>query len=128
MGIQRLTAIIDASWNVKEYHYGVCTHPLPLDGKYLMFCSRKSKSKQSRVCKIGTHYDLHKFPLLPLTVNRNHCDPWVFQPMVGRCKIATENYDLFKEGRALSPFLLPIGSQKSKITVQHFLWIVLLDE
>ena len=31
-------------------------HPLPLDGKYHMFCSRENK--QSRVYKIGVHFDL----------------------------------------------------------------------
>ena len=31
-------------------------HPLPLDGKYHMFCSRENK--QSRVYKISVHYDL----------------------------------------------------------------------
>ena len=31
-------------------------HPLPLDGKYHMVCSRENK--QSRVYKIGVHYDL----------------------------------------------------------------------
>ena len=33
-----------------------------------------------------------------------------------------------KERRALSPFVGPLGSQKSKVTVQHHLWIDLLDE
>ena len=31
-------------------------HPLSLDGKYHMFCSRENK--QSRVYKTGVHYDL----------------------------------------------------------------------
>ena len=31
-------------------------HPLPFDGKYHIFCSRENK--QSRVYKIGVHYDL----------------------------------------------------------------------
>ena len=30
-------------------------HPLPLNGKYHMFCSRENK--QCRVCKIGVRYD-----------------------------------------------------------------------
>ena len=35
---------------------------------------------------------------------------------------------LSMKGRALSPFFGPLGSQKSKVTLQHYLWIVLLDE
>ena len=31
-------------------------------------------------------------------------------------------------GRALSPFFGPLGSQKSKVTLKHSLWIVLFDE
>ena len=31
-------------------------HPLSLDRRYHMFCSRDNK--QSRICKIGVHYDL----------------------------------------------------------------------
>ena len=41
-------------------------HPLPLDGKYHMFCSREDK--QSRVYKIGVQFDLQK-SLFPLEVN-----------------------------------------------------------
>ena len=42
-------------------------HPLSLDGKYHMFCS--SENKQSRVYKIGVHYDLQKSSMFPLEVN-----------------------------------------------------------
>ena len=38
-----------------RYERDVPNH-LSLDGKYHMFCSRKNK--QSRVYKIGVHYDL----------------------------------------------------------------------
>ena len=59
--------------------------PLPpsLDSKCHMFCSLIIK--QSRVCKIGVHYDLQKIPMLLLTVNRNPCDLWDFQLMVYKC-------------------------------------------
>ena len=50
----------------------------------VMFCS--PKGKQSRVCKIGINFDLQKFPMLLLTVNRNPCDPWAFQLMVYKCE------------------------------------------
>ena len=43
--------------------------PLPLDSKYHMFCFLIIK--QSRVCKISNRFDLQKFPMLPLTDNRN---------------------------------------------------------
>ena len=33
-----------------------------------------------------------------------------------------------KEGRAFSPFFGPLGSQKSKVTLRHYLSIGLLDE
>ena len=42
-------------------------HPLPLNGKYRMFCSRENK--QSRVYKISVHYDLQNFSVFPLEVN-----------------------------------------------------------
>ena len=42
-------------------------HPLPLDSKYHMFCSRENK--QSRVYKIGVHYDLQNSSMFPLQVN-----------------------------------------------------------
>ena len=35
-------------------------HPLSLDGKFHMFCSHEKK--QSRVYKIGIHYDLQILP------------------------------------------------------------------
>ena len=57
--------------------------PLPLDSKYHMYCFLKGK--QRRVCKIGVHDDLQKFPILLLTVNPNPCDPWAFQLMVFKC-------------------------------------------
>ena len=40
-------------------------HPLSLDGKYHMFCSRENK--QSRIYKIGVHYDLQNSSMFPLT-------------------------------------------------------------
>ena len=43
--------------------------PLPLDGKYHMFCSRENN--QSRVYKIGVHYDLQNSFMFPLEVNWN---------------------------------------------------------
>ena len=42
-------------------------HPLSLNGKYHMFCARKNK--QSRVYKIGVHYDLQNSSMFPLEVN-----------------------------------------------------------
>ena len=42
-------------------------HPLPLDSKYHIFCSRESK--QRRVYKIGVHYDLQNSSMFPLEVN-----------------------------------------------------------
>ena len=55
-------------------------HPLPLDRKYHMFCSRENK--QSRVCKIGVHYDLQNSFMFPLEVKRNTYGTCVFQLMV----------------------------------------------
>ena len=55
-------------------------HPLPLDGKYHMFCSRENT--QSRVYKIGVHYDLQNSSMFPLEVNWNTYDTCVFQLMV----------------------------------------------
>ena len=57
--------------------------PLPLDSKYHMFCILIIK--QSRVFKISVRFDLQKFPMLPLTVNRNACNPLIFQLMVYKC-------------------------------------------
>ena len=57
--------------------------PLTLDSKYHMFCFLIIKL--SRVCKISVHFDLQKFPMLPLTVNRNACNPSIFQLMVYKC-------------------------------------------
>ena len=55
-------------------------HPLPLDGKYHMFCYRENK--QSRVYKIGVHYDLQNSSMLPLEVYWNTYGTCVFQLMV----------------------------------------------
>ena len=54
--------------------------PLPLDGKYHMFCSRENKP--SRVYKIGVHYDLQNSSMFPLEVNWNTYGTCVFQLMV----------------------------------------------
>ena len=53
-------------------------HPLPL--KFHMFCSRENK--QSRVYKIGVHYDLQNSSIFPLEVNWNTYGTCVFQLMV----------------------------------------------
>ena len=45
-----------------------------------MFCSRENK--QSRVCKIGVHYDLQNSSMFPLEVNWNTYGTCVFQLMV----------------------------------------------
>ena len=63
--------------------------PLLLDSKYHMFCFLIIK--QSRVCKLSVRFDLQRFPRLPLTDNRNPCNPWTFQ----LCKNATDTYDFF---------------------------------
>ena len=55
-------------------------HPLSLDGKYHMFCSRENK--QIRIYKIGVHYDLQKSSMFPLEVNWNTYGTCVFQLMV----------------------------------------------
>ena len=57
--------------------------PLPLDSKYHMFCFLIIK--QSRLCKVSVRFDLQKIPMLPLTVNRNACNPSIFQLMVYKC-------------------------------------------
>ena len=46
-------------------------HPLPLNGKYHMFCFHENK--QNRVYKIGVHYDLQtkSSSMFPLEVNWN---------------------------------------------------------
>ena len=54
-------------------------HPLPLNGEYHMFCS--CKNKQSRVYKIGVHYDLQN-SMFPLEVNWSTYGTCVFQLMV----------------------------------------------
>ena len=55
-------------------------HPLPLDHKLHIFCSRENK--QSRVCKIGVHYDLQNSIMFPLEVSWNTYGTCVFQLMV----------------------------------------------
>ena len=50
-------------------------HPLPLDGKYHMFCS-------SRVHKIGVLFDLQNSSMFPLEVNWNTYGTSVFRLMV----------------------------------------------
>ena len=55
-------------------------HSLPLNGKYHMFCSRENK--QSRVYKIGVHYDLQNSSMFPNEVNWNTHGTCVFQLMV----------------------------------------------
>ena len=71
---------------------------LPLDSKFHMFCFLIIK--QFRVNKISARFDLHKFPMLPLTDNRNPCTPGLFSLwficVVGSCKNATETYRIFK--------------------------------
>ena len=57
--------------------------PMPLDSKNHMFCFLIIK--QSRVCKISVLFDLQKFPKLLLTVNRNACNPSIFQLMIYKC-------------------------------------------
>ena len=57
--------------------------PLSLDSKYHMFCFLIIK--QSRVCKISVRFNLQKILMLPLTVNRNACNPSIFQLMVYKC-------------------------------------------
>ena len=54
-------------------------HILSLDGKYHMFCSRENK--QSRVYKIGVHYDLQNYSMFPLKVNWNTYGTCDFQLM-----------------------------------------------
>ena len=54
--------------------------PLSLDGKYHMFYSRENK--QSRVSKIGVHFDLQNSSMFPLEFNWNTYGTCVFQLMV----------------------------------------------
>ena len=58
-------------------------HPVPLKGKYHIFCSRKAI--QSRIYKIAVRYDRQKFSILSVKINRNPSDLWVFQLMVYKC-------------------------------------------
>ena len=55
-------------------------HPLPLNRKYRTFCS--GENKQSRVYKIGVHYDLQNSFMFTLEVNWNTYGTCVFQLMV----------------------------------------------
>ena len=78
MGTQLLIVIIDATWNVnaimkfrmrRRVRYKCdAPHPLSLDGKYHMFCSRENK--QSRIYKIGVLYDLQKSSTLKKSYKR----------------------------------------------------------
>ena len=52
-------------------------HPLTLDGKYHMLCSRENK--QSRVYKIRVHYCLQNYSIFPLEVNWNTYGTCIFQ-------------------------------------------------
>ena len=45
-----------------RYECGI-PHPVSLDGKYQMFCSRENK--QSGVYNIGVHYDLQNSSMFP---------------------------------------------------------------
>ena len=63
-----------------RYECGDVPHPMSLDGKNHMFCSLENK--QSRVYKIGVHYDLQNSSMFPLGVNRNTYGTFVFQLMV----------------------------------------------
>ena len=47
-------------------------HPLHLDRRHHMFCSRENK--QHRVCKISVHFDLQNSSMFPLEVNWNTYD------------------------------------------------------
>ena len=58
-------------------------HPLPLDGKYHMFCYRENK--QSRVYKIGVHNELQNSSMFSLEDNWNTYGTCVFHFMV--CKV-----------------------------------------
>ena len=55
-------------------------HPLPLDGKYHMFCFRENK--QTRVYEICVHFDLQMYSMFPLEANWNTYGTCVFQLMV----------------------------------------------
>ena len=55
-------------------------HILPLDGKYHIFSGLENK--QSRVYKIGDHYDLKNSSMFPLEVSWDTYDTCVFQLMV----------------------------------------------
>ena len=91
-GTQLLIVIIDATWNVNACYHEVSyasasslrmrrsTCSVLGRLKYHMFCSRENK--QSRVYKIGVHYDLQKYSMFPLEVNWNTYGTCVFQLMV----------------------------------------------
>ena len=88
-GTQLLIVIIDATWNVNACYFEVSyasaislrmRRSTSSDGKYHMFCSRENK--QSRVYKIGVHYDLQNSSMFPREVNWNTYGTCVFQVMV----------------------------------------------
>ena len=73
-------------------------HPLPLDGKCQMSCSLENK--QSRVYKIGVHFDLQNASIFPLEVTWNTYGTCVFQlrflKLTGRYNGATETHYILK--------------------------------
>ena len=87
-GTQLLIAIIDATWNDNACYYEVSYASARSLRMRLstssalgqMFCSRENK--QSRVCKIGVHYDLQNSSMFPLEVSWNTYGTCVFQLMV----------------------------------------------
>ena len=94
--------IIDATWNVNACYYEVSyasarslrmrrSTSLFLDGKYNMFCSRENK--QSRVYKIGVHYDLQNSSIFPLYL-RHLC--FSANGLTCRYKDATETHYILK--------------------------------
>ena len=89
-GTQLLIVIIDATWNVNACYYEVSYASAILLRmrrstssaleRYHMFCSRENK--QSRVYKIGIHYDLQNSSMFTIEVNWNTHGTCVFQLMV----------------------------------------------
>ena len=92
-GTHLLFAIIDASWKVNAYYREfVCVGeivlyadplPLPLDTKYHIFCFLIKNKVE--FAESAFRFDLHKLSMLPLTDNRNPCNPWTFQLVVYKC-------------------------------------------
>ena len=62
-------AIMKFRMRQRDRHKCDIPHPLslPLDDKYHMFSSRENE--QSRVYKIGAHFDLQNSSMFPLEVN-----------------------------------------------------------